>query len=238
MSASIPVVDGVIVMGISIPRTEERLLRKAMQLSAAISICYMIYLVGSVVDYSHVDNNTSSSQWMALAVFILICGVGVPLSGYLGAKTRAPGMLQMFCVGEGCVACSNMFSVFSTFSSVYWMVNNYCSSEDCLIQFVNGTECISAAITVTSSQAPRSEAGQYRTVTISKSHCDNPWGDWYLWFVLLFCSTMAVLGCAATVNSWSLRNRLLGTLHSSHRHHDDTGRVVSSNYILILIYRS
>ena len=88
-NADIPTVEGVVVMGISVPRTEERLLRKVMRLSMAISACYLVYLCGSVVEYLHPDNNTSSSQWMGLAVFILVCGVGVPLSGYLGAKTRA-----------------------------------------------------------------------------------------------------------------------------------------------------
>merc|ERR1712078_440751 len=51
-------------------------------------------------------------------------------------------------------------------------------------------------------------------------------GDWYLWFVLVFCGTMSVLGCAAMVFSWSLRNRLLG-LHGDHspRVHHHSGHV-------------
>eukprot|EP00946_MAST-07B_sp_MAST-7B-sp1_P002451 g2451.t1 len=220
----IPTVQGVVVLGISVPRTEERLLRRVMRLAIAISFFYLVYFVGSIVEFSHPDNNTTSSQWMGLAAFILLCGVGVPLSGYLGAKTRAPGMLQSFCVGEGCVACSNMFSVLSTFVTVFWSVNTYCSAEDCEIQFINGTECITAM----RSQVPSRSRNRAQTVRISKALCDNPWGDWYLWFVLLFCGTMSVLGCAAMVNSWSLRNRLLG-LHGEHsprvHHHGHVANV-------------
>ena len=223
-NADIPTVEGVVVMGISVPRTEERLLRKVMRLSMAISACYLVYLCGSVVEYLHPDNNTSSSQWMGLAVFILVCGVGVPLSGYLGAKTRAPGMLQSFCVGEGCVACTNMFSVFSTFVTVFWSVSTYCENEDCRLQFVNGSECVTAMRTQMPSRSSN-RGGQ--TVRIAKALCDNPWGDWYLWFVLLFCGTMSVLGCAAMVHSWSLRNRLSGMHvgHSPRVHHHGGGRL-------------
>ncbi len=226
--ADIPTVQGVVVMGIAVPRTEERLLRKVMRLSIAISACYLIYLGGSIAEYMHPENNTSSSQWMGLAVFILVCGVGVPLSGYLGAKTKAPGMLQSFCVGEGCVACSNMFSVFSTFVTVFWSVQTYCEAEDCQLQFVNSSVCVTAM----RSQMPSRSSGRGQTVRIAKGLCDNPWGDWYLWFVLLFCGTMSVLGCAAMIHSWSLRNRLLG-LHGDHspRVHHHSGHFSTINGI-------
>lgn len=218
MQSQIPVVDGVVVMGIQVPRSEERLLRKVMRVSILISFFYVVYLIGSITEYSKPENNTTSSQWMGLVLFILLCGVGVPMSGYFGAKNRAPSMLQTFCVGEGCVACSNTFSIFTTFANVFWAVNTYCNSDDCELQFVNETKCVTAARRQVGSSSRRSS----RTVTISKAICDDPWGDWYLWFVLLFCGTMAVLGCFAMVNSWNLRNRLLGGTNSPRVQHYPT----------------
>lgn len=236
MRNDIPIVDGVVVMGIHVPRSDEHLLRKVMRVSILISFFYLIYLIGSCAEYSKPENNTTSSQWMGLVLFILLCGVGVPMSGYFGAKKRAPSMLQTFCVGEGCVACSNTFSIFSTFANVFWAVETYCNSKDCEIQFVNQTECVTTA----RSQSPRRSSRSPGVVTISKALCDDPWADWYLWFVLLFCGTMAVLGCFAMINSWSLRNRLIGATHSPRVQHYPTpaSRAPVATQPVIIINRS
>ena len=56
----------------------------------------------------------------------MMCGIGVPMSGYLGAKTRAPGMLQSFCVGEGCVA----WRLASTGPPAGWLSVAFVAAED------------------------------------------------------------------------------------------------------------
>jgi len=196
LERNIPIAEVVSVMGVSVNRAQEPLLKMVIRLSACISCLMLAYLIGSIVSYARQEEPVTINDWITLFIFFALCGVSVPITGYYGAKEKDGNKLQMFTLGEGCVSCCSFTQIFTAFWTVGTVVD-FCNSEACKKQFTNGT----------SSCIQFSSDGR-GTRHISRDLCDNPYSYWYLWYIVVFLGPIAVVSGIATCKAIELRNKL------------------------------
>lgn len=205
----IPTAQVVSVMGVTVNRAHESLLRSVIRYSGAISVLMVLYVIGSIISYLSNEEPITANQWISLLLFFCLCGVSVPLTGYYGAKQKDANKLQMFAFGEGCVSCCSFMTILTTFYSMGAIVA-YCQTDACQEQFSNGT---TTCITYTRSDATsRNSRGSASRVEIAKDLCDDPYGYWYIWYVAIFLGIMGIVSGIATCKGIELKNRLQGSI--------------------------
>lgn len=182
-------------MGVIVNRAHEPLLRTVMRLSIVISFLMVAYFIGSIISYAQSEEPVTVNDWISLFIFFALCGISVPVTGYLGAKQKDANKLQMFSLGEGCISCCSFTTIASTFWSVGAVVT-FCQSSTCQEQFANGT----ALCVQYTRQGSRTH--------ISKELCDDPYSYWYLWFVVLFLGPIGLVSGIATCKAVELKNHL------------------------------
>jgi len=205
MDQNIPTAQVVSVMGVTVNRAHETLLRSVIRYSAIICVFMLLYTIGSVIFYLSDEEPISPNQWLSLILFFCVCGVSVPLTGYLGAKQKDQNKLQMFAFGEGCVSFCSFTSIATTFYSVS-MVVNYCDLPDCIEQFSNGT--VKCTTYIRTQSGSGRGGGSTQRIEIAKDLCDDPYSYWYLWYVAASLGLMGVISAIATCKSVELKNRL------------------------------